>query len=245
MSSNLNDILGTIEQLEKYFDEYQQSLKKNSENIIQNLSLTWKKMQLELEDVKKLEETIEIQNNELTELNTKSDDLAKKIDVLKSSKNGLQAKASELKKSIEQISDDLKGPKLELEDLLSKLKIINDKIVSKENDNNVLDQKKIDNENRESHLRTEYSEDKMKDLDLKLTHLKRNNYFTSFLIENSVEEISEVDILATIMAQGSCNLNELKKLLSVPPIMAVRTIKQLAVKGIINLDEDTNIITMP
>ena len=245
MSSNLNDILGTIEQLEKYFDEYQQSLKKNSENIIQNLSLTWKKMQLELEEVKKLEEAIEVQNNELTELNTKSDDLAKKIEVLKSSKNGLQAKTSELQKSIEQISDELKGPKLELEDLQSKLKTVNDKIVSKENDNNLLDQKKIDNENRERHLRTEYSTDKMKNLDLKLTHLKRNNYFTSFLIENSVEEISEVDILATIMAQGSCNLNELKKLLSVPPIMAVRTIKQLAVKGIINLDEETNIITMP
>jgi len=245
MSSNLNDILGTIEQLEKYFDEYQQSLKKNSENIIQNLSLTWKKIQLELEDVKKLEEATEVQNNELTELNTKSDDLAKKIEVLKSSKNGLQAKTSELQKSIEQISDELKGPKLELEGLQSKLKIFNDKIVSKENDNKLLDQKKIDNENRERHLRTEYSEEKMKDLDLKLNHLKRNNYFTSFLIENSEEEISEVDILATIMAQGSCNLNELKKLLSVPPIMAVRTIKQLAVKGIINLDEDSNVITMP
>ncbi|TET00614.1 MAG: hypothetical protein E3J90_03830 [Promethearchaeota archaeon] len=245
MSSNLNDILGTIEMLEKYFDEYIQTIQKNSENIIQNLSLTWKKMQLELEDVKKLEEAIEVQNNELTELNTKSDDLAKKIDVLKSSKNGLQAKALELQKSIEQISDDLKGPKLELEDILSKLKTVNDKIVTKENDNNLLDQKKIDNENRERHLRTEYSEEKMKDLDFKLRHLKKDNYFTSFLIENSEEEISEVDILATIMAQGSCNLNELKKLLSVPPIMAVRTIKQLAVKGIINLDEDTNIITMP
>ncbi len=245
MSSNLNDILGTIEQLEKYFDEYLQAIQKNSENIIQNLSLTWKKMQLEQEDVKKLEEKIEIQNNELTELNTKSDDLAKQIEVLKSSKNGLQAKTSELQKSIEQISDDLKGPKLELEDLQSKLKFINNKIVSKEEDNNLLDQKKIDNENRERHLRTEYSEEKMKDLDLKLNHLKRDNYFTSFLIENSEEEISEVDILATIMAQGSCNLNELKKLLSVPPIMAVRTIKQLAVKGIINLDEDSNIITMP
>ena len=245
MSSNLNDILGTIEQLEKYFDEYLQAIQKNSDNIIQNLSLTWKKMQLEQEDVKKLEEKIEIQNNELTELNTKSDDLAKQIEVLKSSKNGLQAKTSELQKSIEQISDDLKGPKLELEDLQSKLKFINNKIVSKEEDNNLLDQKKIDNENRERHLRTEYSEEKMKDLDLKLNHLKRDNYFTSFLIENSEEEISEVDILATIMAQGSCNLNELKKLLSVPPIMAVRTIKQLAVKGIINLDEDSNIITMP
>jgi len=245
MSSNLKDILGTIEQLEKYFDEYQQSLQKNSENIIQNLSLTWKKMQLEHEDVKKLEEKIEIQNNELTELKTKSADLDKKIDVLKSSKNDLQTKNSELQKSLEQLSDDLKSPKLELEDLQLKLKNVNDKIVTKENDNNLLDQKKIDNENRERHLRTEYSEEKMKDLDLKLNHLKRNNYFTSFLIENSEEEISEVDILATIMAQGSCNLDELKKLLSIPPIMAVRTIKQLAVKGIINLDEDTNIVTMP
>ena len=245
MSSNLNDILGTIEQLEKDFDKYQQAIQKNSENIILNLSLIWKNMQLEHEDIKKLEEKIEIQNNELTELKTKSDDLEKKMNILKSSKNDLLAKSSELQKSLEQISDDLKGPKLELEDLQSKLKIVNDKIVTKETDNNLLDQKKIDNENRERHLRTEYSEDKMKDLDLKLSHLKRNNYFTSFLIENSEEEISEVDILATIIAQGSCNLNELKKLLSVPPIMAVRTIKQLAVKGIINLDEDTNIITMP
>ena len=244
MSSNLKDILGTIEQLEKYFDEYQQSLQKNSENIIQNLSFTWKKMQLEHEDVKKLEEKIEIQNNELTELKTKSDDLEKKIEVLNSSKNDLQAKNSELQKSLEQLSDNLKGPKLEHEDLQLKLKNVNDKIATKENDNNLLDQKKIDNENRERHLRTEYSEEKMKDLDLKLNHLKRNNYFTSFLIENSEEEISEVDILATIMAQGSCNLDELKKLLSIPPIMAVRTIKQLAVKGIINLDEDTNIVTI-
>ncbi len=245
MSSNLNDILGTVEQLEKDFDKYQQAIQKNSENIILNLSLIWKNMQLEHEDIKKLEEKIEIQNNELTELKTKSDDLEKKIDILKSSKNELLAKSSELQKSLEQISDDLKGPKLELENLQSKLKIVNDKIVTKETDNNLLDQKKIDNENRERHLRTEYSEDKMKDLDLKLSHLKRNNYFTSFLIENSDEEISEVDILATIIAQGSCNLDELKKLLSIPPIMAVRTIKQLAVKGIINLDEDTNIITMP
>ncbi len=245
MSSNLKDILGTIEQLEQYFDEYTESLKKNNENIIQNLTLTWKKMQLELEDIKKLEERIEVQNNELTELNTKSDDLEKKIDVLKTSKNDLKAKTSELQKSIEQIGDDLKGPTLEHEDLQSKLKSINDKIVTKENDNNALDQKKIDNENREKHLRTEYSEDKMKSLDVKLNHLKSNNYFTSFIIENSEEELSEVDILATIIAQGSCNLNDLKKLLSIPPIMAVRTIKQLAVKGIINLDEDTNIISMP
>lgn len=245
MSSKLQDILGSIEQLEKYFDEYQQNIQKNSENIIQNLSLTWKRMKKEQFNIKILEEKIETQNNELTELKTKSEDLDKKIENLKSSKNNLQLKLTEVKGSFEQIKDTLKAPKLELEDLLSKLNSMNEKIALKESDNSQLDQKKIDYENSEKQLRTMYTEEKMQSLDYKLKQLKRNNYFTSFLIENSKEEISEVDILATIMSQGSCNLDELKDLLSVPPIMAVRTIKQLAVKGIIKLDEDSNVITMP
>ncbi len=245
MSSNLKDILGSIEQLEKYFDEYQQTIQKNSENIIQNLSLTWKRMKKEQYSIKILEEKIEVQNNELTELKIKSEDLDKKLENLKSSKNDLQLKATEANNSFEQINDALKAPKLELENILSKLNSVNEKIALKENDNSQLDQKKFDNENREKQLRTLYTEEKMQELDFKLKQLKRNNYFTSFLIENSKEEISEVDIIATIMSQGSCNLDELKDLLSVPPIMAVRTIKQLAVKGIIKLDEDSNVITMP
>jgi len=245
MSSNLKDILGSIEQLEKYYDEYQQTIQKNSENIIQNLSLTWKRMKLEQEDIKKLEEKIEVQNNELTGLIIKSEDFDKKLESLKSSKNDLQSKVTEAKDSFEQVKDALKTPKLELENLLSKLNSINEKIALKEKENSQLDQKKIDNENREKQLRTMYTEEKMHDLDFKLTQLKRNNYFTSFLIENSEEEISEVDIIATIMSHGSCNLDELKNLLSVPPIMAIRTIKQLAVKGIVNLDEDSNVITIP
>ena len=245
MSSNLKDILGSIEQLEKYFDEYQQTIQKNSENIIQNLSLTWKRMKLEQEDIKKLEKRIEFQNGELTELKIKSEDLDKKLENLKSSKNDLQLKVTEARNTLEQVNDNLKAPKLELENLLTKLNSVNEKIATKESDNSQLEQNKIDNENREKQLRTMYTEEKMQDLDFKLKQLKRNNYFTSFLIENSEEELSEVDILAAIIAQGSCSLDELKKLLSVPPIMAVRTIKQLAVKGIIKLDEDTNIITMP
>lgn len=245
MSSNLKDILGSIEQLEKYFDEYQQTIKKNSENIIQHLSLTWKRMKLEQYSIKILEEKIEVQNGELTELKIKSEDLDKKLENLKSSKNDLQLKVTEAQDSLEQVKDNLKTPKLELENLLSKLNSVNEKIATKENDNSQLEQKKIDNENLENQLRTMYTEEKMQDLDFKLKQLKSNNYFTSFLIENSEEEISEVDILATIMSQGSCNLEELKSLLSVPPIMAVRTIKQLAVKGIIKLDEDSNVITMP
>ena len=245
MSSSLKDILGSIEQLEKYFDEYQQALKKNSDNIIQNLSSTWKLMKLEHDDLQKIENNIEIQKNDLTGLKIKSADLTKKIESLKSTKNESLSKVSELKGTLERINDDLKTPKVELENLLSKLNTINEKIASKELEKSQLDQKKIDNENRENQLKTMYTEQKMEDLNKKLTHLKRDNYFTSFLIENSKEDIPEVDIIATIMTQGSCNLDELKKLLDVPPIMAVRTIKQLAVKGIIKLDEDTNIITMP
>ena len=75
--------------------------------------------------------------------------------------------------------------------------------------------------------------------------MKQKNFFSNFLIENSDDEIHEVGILAKIMEQGKGNLNEIKQQLDVPPIMAVRTIKQLAVKGIINLDEDKNEITLP
>ena len=202
-------------------------------------------MKKELDDIKKLEEMIEVQNGELTELKIKSTDLDKKLQNLKSSKNDLQLNVTEMRDTHEKIKDSLKAPMLELENLLSKVNSVNEKIASKEIENSQLEQKKIDNKNREKQLRTMYTEEKMQELDFKLKQLKRNNYFTSFLIENSEEEISEVDIIATIMSQSSCNLDELKNLLSVPPIMAVRTIKQLAVKGVIKLDEDSNVITMP
>ena len=64
-------------------------------------------------------------------------------------------------------------------------------------------------------------------------------------MEHSDQDIHEVDILASIIELGTCKLDEVKKQLDIPPIMAVRTIKQLALKEIINLNEDTNEITLP
>ncbi|MFX1557859.1 MAG: hypothetical protein ACFFC9_11450 [Promethearchaeota archaeon] len=245
MSLNLKEIFSLIEQLETSFDGYLQAIQKNNENMLQNLSYTWKMIKSEEDDVKRLEINIENQNSELTELKIKSDDYDKKIEIVKSTKDELTSKISDLKNNLERLDNDLKTPKLELEDLISKLNSINEKISKKEQEKTELDQKNIDNETREKNLRTTYSEEKMVELNQKLTQLKRNNYFTTFLIENSEEEIPEVAILATIMDESSVKLDVLKKLLDVPPIMAVRTIKQLAVKGIINLDENTNIITMP
>jgi len=245
MSSNLKEIFSLIEQLETSFDEYVQGIQKNNENMLQNLSHTWKMIKSEEEEVNRLEIKIENQNSELTELKIKSDDYDKKIDIVKSTKEELTSKISDLKNTLERLDNDFKTPKLELEDLISKLNSINEKISKKEQEKTELDRKKIDNATREKNLRITYSEEKMVELNQKLAQLKRNNYFTTFLIENSEEEIPEVAILATIMDESSVKLDDLKKLLDVPPIMAVRTIKQLAVKGIVNLDENTNIITMP
>lgn len=245
MSTEIKSILTDIEQLERNFDEYIQAFHKNSESVLQNLKNMWKMIKIEQDEVKKHEETINNQNSEITKLTITVDDLMKKVDNLKTINEELISKNTEHNSNIERLNNELTAPSMELEETLSKLNTLNQKITNLENENNDLEQKKIFNENRESQLKTLYTEEKMEELNKKLQILKRNNYFTSFLIENSEVEIPEVDILATIMSQGSCDLDELKKLLDVPPIMAVRTIKQLAVKGIIKLDEETNIVTLP
>lgn len=245
MSANLKDVLGLIEQLESTFDEYLQSFKKNTDEILNNIGNSWKNLKLEQEEIKKIDENIENQKSIITELKIKSEEIDKRVSGLKADKEELTSKINKLKNNLNRLQSDLEAPKMELDDITSKLESINEKTSPKESEKNALEQMKIDNENKESQLKTMYTEDKMYDLNNRLAQLKRNNFFTSFIMENSEEEIPEVDIIATIMTEGSCHLDELKKLLDVPPIMAVRTIKQLAVKGIINLDENTNIITIP
>lgn len=245
MSSEIKTLLTDIEQLEKNFDEYIQAFHKNSESVIQNIRNTWKMIKIEQDEITKHEETINNQNSEITKLKITLEDLTKKVENLRAINEELISKNSELGSTIERLNNEFTAPSMELEEILSKLKTLNQKITNLENENNDLEQKKLDNENRESKLKTLYTEEKMQELDQNLQILKRNNFFTSFLIENSEVEIPEVDIIATIMSKGSCDLEELKKLLDVPPIMAVRTIKQLAVKGIIKLDDDTNIVTLP
>lgn len=245
MSSYIKSIFGFIESLESSLEGYQQFFQKTYKTLTQDLGNIWNKINVEQKEVEDLETVIRSQNSELTELNLKSTSLSEKINELISTKEELTLKISELNSSLEKLDNDLKVPKLELQKLNSKLDSLNQKITSKDGEKSALDQEKIDYQNRENYLQTTYTQEKMADLNKKLSQLRRNNFFTSFLIENSEEEIPEVDIIATIMTQGSVSLDELKKLLDVPPIMAVRTIKQLAVAGIINLDENSNIITMP
>jgi len=244
MSSNIKEILGLVEQFETVFDTFYQAIESNSKDILQSLSEIWKNIKAEQIEIEKLEELLRQQNLELMELRTKADELDKKIEIPRAKKDDLISKITELKTTLEKAVNDKKTPQFELDNLKSKLNSVNEKVSMKENEKMRLDQKMIDNENREAELKANFSEEKMDELDKKLKEIKRNSFFTSFLIENSDEEIPEVDIIATIMQQGSCKLDDLKKILDVPPIMATRTIKQLAVKGIINLDENSGIVTM-
>jgi len=244
MSSNIKELLGLVEAFETVFDSFYQISISSCKDILQSLSEIWKNVKAEQIEIEKLDELLRQQNLELMELRTKADELDKKIEIPRAKKDDLISKITELKTTLEKAVNDKKTPQFELDNLISKLNSVNEKVSMKENEKMRLDQKKIGNENREADLKASFSEEKMNELDKKLKEIKRNSFFTSFLIENSDEEIPEVDIIATIMQQGSCKLDDLKKILDVPPIMATRTIKQLAVKGIINLDENSGIVTM-
>ncbi|MFX1427503.1 MAG: hypothetical protein ACFFBE_13690 [Promethearchaeota archaeon] len=238
------DILALIEQFETAYDTYWQVLQKHNEEVLSQLREAWRFMQAEQKEEETIKERLSAQNSELTELRTKSEELDRTIEGLKNKKDELNSKISELTNTLETSINDLKKPAFELTQLDEKLSSVNEKITSKEEEKTVLDQKTVENENREIELKNTHKQ-KMDDLETKIDQLRQQNFFTSFLIENSDETISEVDIIATIMDQGEAKLDDLKKLLDVPPIMAVRTIKQLAVKGILNLDENTGKVTLP
>jgi chromosome segregation ATPase len=238
------EILALIEQFETAYDTYWQVLQKDNEEVLSMLKEAWRFMQAEQKEEESIKEKLSAQNSELTELRTKSDELDRIIDGLKTKKDELTSKISELTYTLETSVNDLKKPTFELTQLEDKLNSVNEKIVGKEEEKTILDQKTVENENREVELRNSYQK-KLDEVESKINQMRHQNFFTSFLIEDSDEEIHEVDIIATIMEKGETKLDDLKKLLDVPPIMAVRTIKQLAVKGILNLDENSGKVTLP
>ncbi|MFX1574079.1 MAG: hypothetical protein ACFFB0_15150 [Promethearchaeota archaeon] len=238
------EILALIEQFETSYDTYWQVLQKHNEEVLSQLKEAWRYMQAEQKEEESIKEKLSAQNSELTELRTKSEELDKAIEGLHTKKDELNSKIAELTNTLETSINDLKKPAFEHTQLEEKLNAVNERITTKEEEKTDLDQKAVENENRETDLKITYKK-KMDELEAKINQLRDANFFTSFLIENSDEELIETSILATIMEKGSAKLDELKKLLDVPPIMAVRTIKQLALKGILNLDENTNTVTLP
>lgn len=238
------EILAQIEQFETAFDTYNQKMQSNMKEFSEKLSSIWKNMKILKDENSALVETIKEQDANLMTLGTESESLDKKIQELKTNKDELSSKCSKLSTELEQHTSKQKEPEFKLINLHSKLSKVNEGIINRESEKNKLEQKKLENIQLEQQKKDDF-EQKSVEIEKRIGKLKEQNFFTSFIIENSDQDIFEVDIIATILEKGKCNMNEMKKQLDLTPIMAVRTIKQLAVQGIIDLNEDTNEIALP
>ena len=238
------EILAQIEQFETAFDTYNQKIQSNVKEFSEKLSSIWKNMKILKDENSSLVETIKEQDANLMTLRTDSESLDKKIQELKTSKDELTSKCAELSSELEQLNSKQKEPEFKLINLHSKLMKVNERIKNRESEKNNLEQKKLENIQLEQQKKDEF-EQKLVEIEKRIGRLRKQNFFTSFVIENSDQDIFEVDIIASIFEKGKCNMNEIKKQLDLTPIMAVRTIKQLAVQGIIEINEDTNEISLP
>ena len=238
------EILAQIEQFETAFDTYNQKIQSNVKEFSEKLSSIWKNMKILKDENSSLVETIKDQDANLMTLRTDSESLDKKIKELKTSKDELTSKCAELSSELEQLTSKQKEPEFKLINFHSKLTKVNERIKNRESEKNNLEQKKLENIQLEQQKKDEF-EQKLVEIEKRIGRLREQNFFTSFIIENSDQDIFEVDIIASIFEKGKCNMNEIKKQLDLTPIMAVRTIKQLAVQGIIELNEDTNEISLP
>ncbi len=238
------EITAQIEQFETAFDTYNQKVQSNVKEFFEKLNSIWKNNNILKEENASLVSTIKEQSAALLTLKTESETLDKQIADLEHQKENLLTKTADLSRQLEELTNKRKEPEFQLNILSKKLSEVNDRITTRETEKSNLDMRKVENSSISDQKQKEH-QDKIGELETKIEDLKRKNFFTSFVIDNSDQDIFEVEILAKIMEEKTCNLNEMKKKLAVTPIMAVRTIKQLAVQGIINLDEDTNEISLP
>ena len=165
------EILALIEQFETAYDTYWQVLQKHNEEVLSQLREAWKFMKAEQKEEDTIKDRLSSQNSELTELRTKSEELDKTMEGLNTKKDELTSKISELTNTLETSVNDLKKPGFEFTQLEDKLSSVNEKIISKEEQKTVLDQKTVENENREIELKNSYQK-KMDDLESIINQLK-------------------------------------------------------------------------
>ncbi|MFX0084803.1 MAG: hypothetical protein ACFFAU_03940 [Candidatus Hodarchaeota archaeon] len=104
------------------------------------------------------------------------------------------------------------------------------------------------NQELETNLKIEIESKEAEKIELEndINKLKAENSVISFLLEESAEEIYEVDILAGIMKLGKTSKEQLKDTLAgrISPVILTRTLGRLVEKNMINYDESNDIISM-
>jgi chromosome segregation ATPase len=86
----------------------------------------------------------------------------------------------------------------------------------------------------------------IKELNDKIETIKSENAVISYILEESAEDIPEVDILAAVMKLGKTNKNQLKKELedTISPVLITRTLGRMIEKNLINYDESRDVISL-
>ncbi|MFX1252525.1 MAG: hypothetical protein ACFFCZ_13045 [Promethearchaeota archaeon] len=225
-----------IEQAKKIFESQIDYMDSNISTLITGLEQALKSYQQN--QTEKGDKELELSN------------LTTELKSLEPSRAKLETTKSELSKQLE-----------ELETKLSAIKKENHKL-SEEKDDHESSKKqleaKITNTKKEIEetkagigriLQSQKVELKALEEDIKVAQeeiysVKESNPVLDFLLEESAEEILEVDIVAIVLENQSINLDELKKIVSIPPVSILRTVKQLENENIIKYNEETKEIRL-
>lgn len=210
------------------------------------------KLQIQFEDI----------NKNFQDSQNRTDELKSEINTLKDSYNKIDKNLSECKEDLESIKSKLKTVGSNLSAKESEKEVLEQKRRdNEEKHRNVLsahskelDEFKIKNEinlkefdqvglNKIKEIKDRWSK-KLEEVEKQFNEFKRNDFFTLFLIENSDEKIPELDIITMLIEKQNCSLDELKKHIDLPPILAVRTIKQMEVKELLKIDEESNTVSL-
>jgi chromosome segregation ATPase len=153
----------------------------------------------------------------------------------------LQAKNvrfEELQIEINETSETLQSTTNEIEKLKTEISQKRDKIATLTKTNQELELK------LKSEIETKEAENR--ELRTNLETLKSENAVISFLLEESAEDLPEVDILAAVMNLGTTTKEQLKQTLEgqISPVIITRTLGRMAEKNLLNFNESNETISI-
>ncbi|WP_455141046.1 hypothetical protein [Candidatus Hodarchaeum mangrovi] len=202
-----------------------------------------------LETLIKEKETVD---NQITEQEVKIASHQEEISTLANSKDDIITKRNVTLEEINQKKNQIEEKKFQLQEIEEKMKqslseneLINTKISKKRTRVSSLTQ---ENSEFEKKLNQELEEKKeiTTRLRVEINELKEANSVISYLLEESAEDIPEVDILAIVMYLGRTSIDGLKEALKdhISPVIITRTLGRMTEKGLLDQDENTNQITI-
>ncbi len=202
-----------------------------------------------LETLIKEKETVD---NQITEQEVKIASHQEEISTLANSKDDIITKRNVTLEEINQKKNQIEEKKFQLQEIEEKMKqslseneLINTKISKKRTRVSSLTQ---ENSEFEKKLNQELEEKKeiTTRLRVEINELKEANSVISYLLEESAEDIPEVDILAIVMHLGRTSIDGLKEALKdhISPVIITRTLGRMTEKGLLDQDENTNQITI-